>query len=175
MQKLRRRLLKKPSRASTGALKKDLITARCWSSTSRSEEESLKRGHLQAARDPEPNRQSTRPIKSWMTSGLRIAIDLEIIQSEGFEATKQVDPNMVVKKKDGKDVEVQDGWVGRVLPFKLVQESHLKADYHKLRESENRLAGDRAVNWRKLLETFSDDEKVRATPFTEEKDGFVLA
>lgn len=32
----------------------------------------------------------------------KIAVDLEIIQTEGFEATKRVDPNMVIKKKDGK-------------------------------------------------------------------------
>ena len=29
--------------------------------------------------------------------------DLEIIQSEGQEAIKQVDPNMVIKKKNGKE------------------------------------------------------------------------
>ena len=50
-----------------------------------------------------------------------IAIDLEIIQTEGFESVRKVDPNMVVKKKGGKDVEVQDGWTGRILPFELVQ------------------------------------------------------
>ena len=32
----------------------------------------------------------------------KLAVDLEMIQTEGFEATKKVDPNMVVKKKDGK-------------------------------------------------------------------------
>ena len=34
-----------------------------------------------------------------------IAGDLEMIQTEGFAATKKVDPRMVMKK----DVEVQDG------------------------------------------------------------------
>ena len=33
----------------------------------------------------------------------KIAVDLEIIQTEGFEATRKVDPNIVIKKKDGKD------------------------------------------------------------------------
>ena len=33
----------------------------------------------------------------------KISIDLEIIQTEGFEAIRKVDPNMVLKKKDGKD------------------------------------------------------------------------
>ena len=51
----------------------------------------------------------------------RISVDLEIIQTEGFAATRQVDPNMVIKKKDGKDQEVQDGWVGHVIPFDLHQ------------------------------------------------------
>lgn len=41
----------------------------------------------------------------------QIVIDLEIIQTEGFDAVRRVDPNMVVKKKKGKDVEVQDGWL----------------------------------------------------------------
>ena len=40
----------------------------------------------------------------------KIAVDLEIIQSEGFEATKKVDPNMVMKKKEGKG----PGSAGRV-------------------------------------------------------------
>ena len=37
-----------------------------------------------------------------------IAIDLEIIQTEGMAAVKQVDPNFVLKKKNGKDEEVQE-------------------------------------------------------------------
>jgi len=39
-----------------------------------------------------------------------IAVDLEILQTEGFDAARVVDPNFVIKKKDGKDVEVQEGW-----------------------------------------------------------------
>ena len=33
----------------------------------------------------------------------KIAVDLEIIQTEGFGATKKVDPSMVLKKKDNKE------------------------------------------------------------------------
>ena len=55
----------------------------------------------------------------------KIAVDLEIVQTEGFAATKQVDPNMIVKKKDGKDQEVQDGWIGHVIPFELAQQKLL--------------------------------------------------
>lgn len=58
----------------------------------------------------------------------KLAVDLEMIQTEGFEATKKVDPNMVVKKKDGKEQEVQEGWVGRIIPFDLIQDTLLADD-----------------------------------------------
>ena len=68
-----------------------------------------------------------------------ISTDLEIIQTEGFAATKQVDPNMVIKKKDDKDEEVQNGWVGHVIPFDLVQTTLLREDYDALKAKEARL------------------------------------
>ena len=68
-----------------------------------------------------------------------IAQDLEVIQSEGGGATRMVDPNMVVKKKDDKEYEVQEGWMGRILPFELVQTTHLKDEWIALRSMEQRL------------------------------------
>ena len=68
-----------------------------------------------------------------------IATDLEIIQTEGFAATKQVDPNMVIKKKGDKEEEVQSGWVGHVIPFDLVQTTLLREDYDALKTKEARL------------------------------------
>ncbi len=50
-----------------------------------------------------------------------IAADLEMIQTEGRGAITRVDPNMVIKTKDGKKTEVQEGWKGHILPFELVQ------------------------------------------------------
>lgn len=49
------------------------------------------------------------------------AIDLEIMQTEGFEAVRVVDPHMVMKKNGDETIEVQDGWTGRIFPFELVQ------------------------------------------------------
>lgn len=66
----------------------------------------------------------------------KTATDLEIIQTEGFEATRVVEPNMVIKKKDGKDEEVQDGWMGRVIPFELVQLTLLRPQYDELKQAE---------------------------------------
>lgn len=101
----------------------------------------------------------------------RIAVDLEIIQTEGFEATKKVDPNMVMKKKDGKDIEVQDGWVGRVIPFELVQETLLYDDLAKLKEKESRLA-EITAEYESLLDELPEDEKEKDF-VNDEKTAFV--
>ena len=68
-----------------------------------------------------------------------IATDLEIVQTEGFAAAKQVDPNMVIKKKGDKEEEVQNGWVGHVISFELVQTTLLRKDYDALKTKEARL------------------------------------
>lgn len=102
-----------------------------------------------------------------------IAVDLEILQTEGFVATRVVDPNFVVKKKDGKDVEVQDGWKGRILPFDLVQLAHHKKELEALRKKEGELS-DVAALMDELLESFSDEDKAKDT-FNEAGDKFVAS
>ena len=66
-----------------------------------------------------------------------IAQDLETVQTEGFEATKMVDANMVLKKQKGKEVEVQEGWKGRIMPFELVQEHYLKDELEAFKAKES--------------------------------------
>lgn len=101
----------------------------------------------------------------------KIAVDLEIIQTEGFAAVKQVDPNMVIKKKDGKDQEVQDGWVGHVIPFALAQEM-LLADYlDALKTKEARLV-EISDEYESLLEALNEDDKEKGF-VNESKDAFV--
>ena len=103
----------------------------------------------------------------------KIAIDLEVIQTEGFAATKQVDPNMVLKKKDGKDQEVQDGWIGHVIPFALVQETLLSASLNALNAGEARLS-EIATEYESLLDELSEEEKEKDF-VNETKDAFVPA
>ena len=88
----------------------------------------------------------------------KLAVDLEMIQTEGFEATKKVDPNMVVKKKDGKEQEVQEGWVGRIIPFDLIQDTILADDKVALKEKENRLS-EIASEYEELFESLTEEEK----------------
>jgi type I restriction enzyme M protein len=103
----------------------------------------------------------------------RIAVDLEIIQTEGFEATKQVDPNMVIKKKDGKDIEVQEGWVGRIIPLELVQETLLHDKLAELKAKESRLA-EIASEYEALLDELPEEEKEKDF-VNEDKTAFVPA
>lgn len=100
----------------------------------------------------------------------KIAVDLEIIQTEGFDATKKVDPNMVIKKKDGVETEVQDGWVGHVLPFEIVQNELLKDDIDYIAELKNKI-DEIEENINELAEnlTTEDAEKV----LNEDKTEFV--
>jgi type I restriction enzyme M protein len=87
-----------------------------------------------------------------------IANDLEMIQTEGFEVTRQVDPNMVTKKKGGKDVEVQDGWIGRILPFDLIQHELFKEDLSSLENMKSQLdAIDSELA--SLVDDMSDEDK----------------
>lgn len=99
-----------------------------------------------------------------------ISTDLEILQTEGFAASKQVAPNMVIKKKNGKDTEVQDGWLGHVLPFELVQQSHLQTELQALQAKQTRLA-DIRVEYEAILDGLSEEDK-EADTIKDSKDGF---
>ena len=108
-------------------------------------------------------------INAWQT----IAGDLEVIQSEGFSSVFQVDANMVVKKKGGKDVEVQEGWTGHLLPFGLVQQQMLSADLGAIAAQEHRLTeiGQELTD---LLDGIDEDDK-NSEAINEEGDAFVAA
>lgn len=105
-----------------------------------------------------------------------ISSDLEMMQTEGFAATKQVDPNIVIKKKDGKDIEVQDAnapWKGHIMPFDLVQKTYLSDDLAALSKQEDRLA-EIASQLEEILESLSEEDKEQDT-VKDSKDAFVNA
>ena len=102
-----------------------------------------------------------------------ISIDLEVLQTEGFSATKKVDPNLVIKKKDGKEQEVQDGWVGHIIPFELVQATLLSKEADELHGPESRLA-EIPSEYEAILDELSEDEKESCKDaLNDEGDAFV--
>ena len=104
---------------------------------------------------------------------VKTAVDLEILQTEGFAAAKKVNPNMVLKKKDGKDHEVQDGWIGHVIPFELVQSTILKEEASALRQKEERLSDIQAA-YEEIVDSLSDEDKESGV-LNEAKDAFAAA
>ena len=102
----------------------------------------------------------------------KIVVDLEIIQTEGFKVTKNVEPNLIYKNKSGIDYEVQDGWKGRILPFELVQETHLNDKRSMINKCEERLL-EIPVEYEEIIESLTDEEKENSF-LNEAKDSFVF-
>lgn len=105
----------------------------------------------------------------WQT----ISADLEMMQTEGFSATRHVDPNMVIKKKNGQDTEVQEGWKGHILPFDLVQNAYLSDDLQALAKKDTRLA-EIASELEEILASLTEEDKEQDT-VKESQDGFANA
>lgn len=101
-----------------------------------------------------------------------IAGDLEIIQSEGLNAAKTVNPNIIIKKKDGKEQEVQDGWVGYVLPFDLVQRYLLSNELEALQAKERTLT-EASAEIEAIMDALSEEDK--ETLLNDASDAFVTA
>lgn len=102
-----------------------------------------------------------------------ISSGLEVLQSEGFGAVRGVDPRFVLKKKGSEASEVQDGWMGRILPFEAVQRELLGDDLARIEQVEARLAAI-AGEVDELAENLTDDDKSSLGDAYDD-DGFVAA
>lgn len=98
-----------------------------------------------------------------------ISGDLELIQTEGIQTVKQVDPNMIIKKKKDKDEEVQDGWKGHIVPFELAQDLYLSKEKAEYKEMQDKLAEIPSA-YEELLELLSEDEKESISEALEENN-----
>lgn len=104
-----------------------------------------------------------------------ISNDLEIIQTEGIETLNKVDPNMVTKKKDNKEFEVQDGWKGRILPFELVQDEFLTSKKEEILNINSKLF-DILSLYSEKIENLSEEDKENkdiSEDLNESKDAFI--
>lgn len=103
----------------------------------------------------------------------KLSGDLEIIQAEGWNSIRQVDPNMVVKKIRGKEQEVQDGWKGHILPFELVQVEMLPNDVTVIKQMKDRQS-DIPTLENEILEGLSEDDKaLLSDALNDDNDAFV--
>lgn len=86
-----------------------------------------------------------------------ISQDIETIQTEGFVTTRKVDPNLVIKNKDGKEYEVQDGWIGHVLPFDIVQELFLADDVKAFQTLKDGMA-NKESELQEIMDNLTEDD-----------------
>lgn len=91
---------------------------------------------------------------NWQT----ITQDVEVIQSEGIEVITKVVPNMIIKKKDDKDIEVADGFKGLILPFDLVQKNILNENLIEIERLNSKLSSITA-SFDEILETIDEEDK----------------
>lgn len=106
---------------------------------------------------------------SWGT----VSGDLEMLQTEGFDAVRKVDPNMVVKKTKGKDQEVQDGWRGHIIPFILAQQAYLPNQLNRVESTQRELSSIKA-EYDELLENLNEEDRGQPT-ISDAGDAFVNA
>lgn len=79
----------------------------------------------------------TAPTRPLTTSGQKLPWIWKLRRPKGFDAAK-VDPNIV--QKSSKDTEVQEGWLGHVIPFELVQLTLLRTRHDAPEAEEEDLA-----------------------------------
>lgn len=109
------------------------------------------------------------------TQWAMIATDLEIIQTEGVAAIKVVDPYLEPRKKNDKEEDVQKGWMGRILPFELVQKECLPKELKHLQEKEAQLV-ETIQEQESIFESLSeDDQQVLKEALNEDNSAFVPA
>ncbi|MHC9545073.1 type I restriction-modification system subunit M [Corynebacterium diphtheriae] len=105
-------------------------------------------------------------------SWVKIAGDLEIIQTEGLDAVRVNDPVTEMKTRKGKKEEVQVGWTGRIAPYELVQALYLT----QLKDQVTQLGRDEdtAVSELiQLIEGLSEDDKTDlAEVLNDKQDAF---
>lgn len=103
----------------------------------------------------------------------QIETDLEIIQTEGKASITKVDPLIVIKKKGDKEVEVQDGWEGRIIPFEIVQSTLLSSESKTIKDKEKRVL-DITGEYQELLDSLSEEDK-ESGYLNEDKTAFIAS
>lgn len=102
-----------------------------------------------------------------------ISGDLETIKIEGKKAANKVNPNMVTKTAKGKKAIVQDGYIGHILPFDLVQENVLQEDAEIIAKLQDRLISI-SDELTAIIDTLTEEEKSLSI-LNDANDAFVVA
>ena len=86
-----------------------------------------------------------------------IVNDIEIIQTEGLDAVRTVEPNYKIVKDGDEDKEVEDGLKGRILPFELVQQVRFDEELLAINEKLSRVE-DIVSEIEEIKDGFTEEE-----------------
>ncbi|NMF32681.1 type I restriction-modification system subunit M [Corynebacterium ammoniagenes] len=100
------------------------------------------------------------------------ANDLEIIQTEGLDAVRRVDPVMEWKTRSGNKVHVQVGWEGRVAPFALIESLYLPELTAEVADAAQQ-EQDIAAELTEIIESLTEEDKADlGDALNEKQDAF---
>lgn len=100
------------------------------------------------------------------------ANDIEIIQTEGLDAVRRVEPVMEWKTRSGKKVYVQVGWEGRVAPFALIESLYLPELTAEVADAAQQ-EQDIAAELTEIIESLSEEDKTDlGDALNEKQDAF---
>ena len=83
--------------------------------------------------------------------------DIEVLQAEGLDAARMVEPAMKLVKKGDEEIEVENGMKGRILPFELVQNWDFSLELRSIFEKEERIE-EIASEVEEIHDSFTEDE-----------------
>lgn len=86
-----------------------------------------------------------------------IVNDIETIQQEGLEATREVETAYKLVKKNDEEIEVPDGVKGRIIPFDLVQHEMFQTELNAIAALQQRVETI-SSELDELRESFTDEE-----------------
>lgn len=86
-----------------------------------------------------------------------IVNDIEVIQTEGLDAVRTVEPAMKLVKDGDDEKEVPDGMKGRILPFEIVQRYAFTDEMLEISHKEEKLESI-AGELEEIQESFTEDE-----------------
>ena len=86
--------------------------------------------------------------------------DIEILQTEGFDAVRMVEQAYKMKKdaKTGEEMEVPDGMKGRIMPFGLIQQTYFQAELEAITRLKRRQEAI-ASELDEIREALTEDEQ----------------
>ena len=88
-----------------------------------------------------------------------IESDIALLQENGMEYAKNVEPNIVTKKKDKKTIDIVEGNKGSIIPFDIVKKKYLTKDFEEIEKLSNDAATQNGI-YTSVLEELDEDTKM---------------